>query len=286
MFAYSGAVDKDQFEGDGFVIARRLLDTALIPDLHQAFDDLFDGRFETGVRPDEVNWQSHTSDPTLTRQICNGWKADRRIARVVFDPSLAEAIGKLAGWSGVRLMIDNVIWKPPGTKSLGFHQDNAYLHWFSPGEITTCWIALDETSAAGGTIEFAKGSHRWGLHESTGEFHAPEDYRHSLMEAASACGQSVDIHAVEVSPGGGSFHHGMTWHGSGPNRGSTPRRALVIHAMRDTAEFVPENLGQGIGPIYGRYRRLADNRMDENQFPVLWRQDGYRTPGIDTYLAD
>jgi len=43
--------------------------------------------------------------------------------------------------------------------------------------------------------------------------------------------------------------------------------------------------GPTTGCIYSRYKRLADNLIDENYFPVLWRDDGYRTPGIDAYLA-
>ncbi len=31
--------------------------------------------------------------------------------------------------------------------------------------------------------------------------------------------------------------------------------------------------------------RLADNVIDENFFPVLWRKDGYRTSGIADYLS-
>jgi len=129
-----------RFHRDGFVIVDSLINPSVIPDLHRAFDDLFSGRFETGVRPDEVNWQQGESDPSLSRQICNGWKANRDIARVVLDQNLAQAIGALTGWSGVRIMIDNVIWKAPATKSLGFHQDDAFLSWYKPGEIVTCWI--------------------------------------------------------------------------------------------------------------------------------------------------
>lgn len=279
--------DKQQlqaFHTDGFLVVENLIDTALVPELHQAFDDLFKGKFETGVSPDEVNWQEATGDPTLTRQICNGWKADRRIANVVLDQSLAKAIASFTGWPGVRIMIDNVIWKPPGTRSLGFHQDNAYLSWFNPGEITTCWIALDETTEAGGTIEFARGSHQWPLREPAGEFHAPEDYRQTLFDAAHQAHKEPDIHYVEVKPGGGSFHHGMTWHGSGPNQSNNPRRSLVLHAMRDEVEFLPHNFDKGIGPIYSRYKRLGDNKLDENFFPILWRNDGYRTPAIDKFL--
>lgn len=50
-----------------------------------------------------------------------------------------------------------MIWKPPGTKSLGFHRDNACLAWYTPQEMCSCWIALDDTTASGGTLELARG---------------------------------------------------------------------------------------------------------------------------------
>jgi ectoine hydroxylase-related dioxygenase (phytanoyl-CoA dioxygenase family) len=277
--------DNRDFNQDGFLVMDKLLDTEILPLLHQAFDDLFDGKFETGVRPDEVNWQAASDDPGLTRQICNGWKANRHIAGVVLDQSLGKSIAELAGWPGIRIMIDNVLWKPPAAKSLGFHQDSAYLSWFTPSDLLTCWIALDDTRADGGTIEFVRGSHRWQPGEPEGEFHAPQDYRKPMRNAAEREGVEPEIVYVEVKAGGGSFHHGWTWHGSGPNTSPNPRRALVLHAMRSDVEYIPENFDQGIGPIYSRYKRLGDNRLDENYFPILWREDGYRTPQIADYLG-
>jgi len=276
---------RQTFNDDGFVVVEKLIEHNQIATLHRAFTDLFNGKFATGVHPDEVNWQQADGDPTLTRQICNGWKANHDIATVVLDESIARTIASLAGWPGVRIMIDNVISKPPATKSLGFHQDSAYLSWFTPSDLLTCWIALDETSAEGGTLEFARGSQRWRLAEPEGEFHAPEDYRKPLYKAARQEGVEADIAYVEVPAGGGSFHHGWTWHGSGANHSSNPRRSLVLHAMRSDVEYVPENFAQGIGPIYSRYKRLGDNQLDENYFPILWREDGYRTAQIDTFLG-
>ena len=276
---------RQTFNDDGFVVVEKLIEHNQIATLHRAFTDLFNGRFATGVHPDEVNWQQADGDPALTRQICNGWKANHDIATVVLDESIARTIASLAGWPGVRIMIDNVISKPPATKSLGFHQDSAYLSWFTPSDLLTCWIALDETSAEGGTLEFARGSQRWRLAEPEGEFHAPEDYRKPLYKAARQEGVEADIAYVEVPAGGGSFHHGWTWHGSGANHSSNPRRSLVLHAMRSDVEYVPENFAQGIGPIYSRYKRLGDNQLDENYFPILWREDGYRTAQIDTFLG-
>ncbi len=276
--------DKQCFQQDGFLVVDSLIDVDRLPVLQQAFEDLFCGKFETGLRPDEVNWQQADGDPERTRQICNGWKANRDIARVVLDESLGRKIAQLSGWSGVRIMIDNVIWKPPGTKSLGFHQDSAYLDWFRPADLLTCWIALDDTSADGGTIEFVRGSHRWTLSEPEGEFHAPAQYRLPMQKAAAREKVDPEIVYVEVPAGGGSFHHGWTWHGSGENRAQIPRRSLVLHAMRSDVEYVPENFDRGIGPIYSRYKHLGDNLLDENYFPILWREDGYRTPAIKDFL--
>ena len=38
---------------------------------------------------------------------------------------------RLAGGQGARLYQDNVPWKPPGARPLGFHQDN--VPWKPPG---------------------------------------------------------------------------------------------------------------------------------------------------------
>ena len=54
--------------------------------------------------------------------------------------------------------------------------------------------------------------------------------------------------------------------------------------MRSDTRYVPGHLGEGVGRVYSRYKHLADNDIDENYFPVLWCDDGYRTPAIEAYL--
>ena len=276
-----GPVDAVAFARDGFVLAGDLIGTDRLEGLHERFDRLFRGEFETGIAPDEVNWQAGDGDPTLTRQICNGWKADRLIAKTVLSPDLGRTIAELAGWPGSRIVQDNVLWKPPGARSVGFHRDNAYLAWYTPREMLTCWMALDPTTAEGGTVEFAVGSHRWPSEDDPiAEFHAPEDFRATVLEAAARGGREVEFRPVEVVAGGGSFHHGWLWHGSGPNTSGRDRRALVLHCASSEARFDRSGFGQGNGPVYTRYARLTDDVMDENHFPILWTEDGYRTPGI------
>jgi len=65
----------ERFQQDGFLLFDGIIDTATAHRLRGEFARMFRGDFETGTLPDEVNWQDGKSDPTLARQICNGWRA-------------------------------------------------------------------------------------------------------------------------------------------------------------------------------------------------------------------
>jgi ectoine hydroxylase-related dioxygenase (phytanoyl-CoA dioxygenase family) len=84
---------------------------------------------------------------------------------------------------------------------------------------------------------------------------------------------------VVIKPGGGAFHHNLTWHGSEPNfSGTVARMALVSHMIPVEARFHEKNTDL----IYSRYRKRGDLSMDESFFPVLWDASGYRTPWLST----
>ena len=60
--------------------------------LRERFEAIFREEYETGIRPDEVNWVAGRDPENRTRQICNGWKADTALAEQV----LSEHTGRLA----------------------------------------------------------------------------------------------------------------------------------------------------------------------------------------------
>lgn len=276
----------DRFDRDGFLVVERIVGEAAVERVAARYEGLFRGEFETGVRPDEVNWQEGRDSPELARQICCGWKADRVIASVVLRADIGRACARLAGWPGARVHVDNVIWKPPDTRPLAFHQDSAYIAWIDPPEMVSCWIALDETTAEGGTIEHVRGSHRWARDSKpAAQFHGPSDYRSAMEQAARAEAVAPEVVPVTVPRGGGAFHHGWAWHGSGFNRSANPRRSLVVHCISSEARFSGDSSNNGIAPIYRRYQRHGDPTMDENYFPILWTENGYRTAFLDDYMA-
>ncbi len=186
--------DCGAFARDGFLIRDRIISSEAVELLRAAMTRSFEGDYDTGLMPDEVNWRPG-QDPHVTRQICNVWKANRTLASVILSPAIGRAVANLNGWPGARLAQDNLLWKPPmhagvAGGSLGMHQDSAYALWAKPELMCTVWIALDDVSAAGGTLEFARGSHLWDRSGPIRQFHNPEDYQQDFRRAAFAAAVS------------------------------------------------------------------------------------------------
>jgi phytanoyl-CoA hydroxylase len=178
----------------------------------------------------------------------------------------------------VRIAQDNAIWKPPSGKALLCHQDAAYLDHLDPPNMTTCWMALDDTAADTGTIFYVRGSHRWPHAPLGGSFHAPDDWLAHVREALPKNAE-LELVPIEVPAGGAAIHDGWTFHGSPANeRADAERRSIISHLISTGTRWNPAHAH----PIYSRCRRPGETELDEAFFPVLWR-DGYRTPWLEDY---
>lgn len=278
------SLDIADFARDGFLIRERIIDPDTVQHLRQEMHRSFEGDYDSGLMPDEVNWRPG-NDPHVTRQICNVWKSNRTLASIILSEATGKATATLNGWPGARIAQDNLLHKPPAADgkpggALGMHQDSAYAGWANPRLMTTVWIALDDVTRSGGTMEFAKGSHLWGEAPPIKAFHNPDDYQSDFRRAAAAAGVSdPEMVPVEVLAGGGSIHHGWLWHGSGPNTTPNPRRSVVSHTISSAAVFTSD-----VGYVYSRYKRIGTDAMDEAFFPILWSEDGARSAFIDAYI--
>ena len=58
---------KRRFEADGFLILDKFLDAETVERLRARIEPLFKGEFETGLYPDEWNWQEGRDRPDRTR---------------------------------------------------------------------------------------------------------------------------------------------------------------------------------------------------------------------------
>src|SRR4051812_29250303 len=269
------------YRRDGFLVVERFLDPGEVARLRERFAACFAHEWETGLRPDEVNYDPASTPPDLTRQLCNAWKADRTVAATVLAERNARFGGALAGVPGLRLAQDNLIWKPPSGKALLCHQDAAYLDHLDPPNMTTCWMALDDTSADTGTIYYVKGSNHWPHAELGGSFHAPDDWL-AHVGASMPADTELELVPIEVPAGGAAFHDGWTFHGSPPNeRADAERRSVISHLITADTRWSDGEPH----PIYSRYRRFGEEALDEAFFPILWREDGGRTPWLEDWCA-
>jgi ectoine hydroxylase-related dioxygenase (phytanoyl-CoA dioxygenase family) len=270
----------ETYRRDGFLVVEAFLEPTEVDRIRERFIRVFAHEWETGLQPDEVNYVPGVTAPDLTRQLCNVWKADRVIAATVLSQRVGEFAARLAGLPGVRIAQDNAIWKPPAGRALLCHQDAAYLDHLDPPNMTTCWMALDDTAADTGTIYYARGSHLWPHAPMGGTFHAPDDWLAHVREAAPPDGK-LELVPIEVPAGGAAFHDGWTFHGSPSNeRADAERRSIVSHMISTRTRWNPTHPH----PIYSRYRRPGEIELDEAFFPIMWR-DGYRTPWLPQYCA-
>ena len=195
------------------------------------------------------------------------------MAQTVLAERIARFGAALAGLPGLRLIQDNMIWKPPSGKALLCHQDAAYLEFLAPKNMTTCWMALDDTRADTGTIFYVRGSNHWPRAGQGGTFHAPDDWLGHARDSAPD-GEELELVPIEVPAGGAAFHDGWTFHGSPPNeRADAERRSIISHLVSTDTTL-------------GRRRAAPDllalppprrERARRGVLPVLWREDGHRT---------
>jgi hypothetical protein len=242
---------RDAFDRDGFVVVEEgFVDDGTVAALRERFEPLFNGRYETGIRPDEVNWVPGRDPEDRTRQICNGWKADPRLAAQTLSARTGRLAAELMGWDGVRILQDNVIWKPPGAKSLGMHQDGSYLDYLVPPEMITCWIALDDTSADSGPITYAAGSNRWPRSpENRGEFHAPADWHaRAAWPSITSTRSTAPARTRPQSTGARSSHISCRpTPGSIPSTPTPSTRATGASATRRWTSRSSRSCGRGTG---------------------------------------
>lgn len=163
------------------------------------------------------------------------WRISFNFHDLCWAPQFRIAAHQLLG-GPVRFLHDQIFCKPPSSRQtswFGFHQDFSYWSWTSPMAHLTCWIALDDATAANGCLKYVPGSHRWGLIPPIPGDTAPSiDAVKSVLSAEQQ--RAVDTaESVELKKGFACFHHPLILHGSDTNTTSRPRRAAVINTIRD-----------------------------------------------------
>jgi phytanoyl-CoA hydroxylase len=169
---------------------------------------------------------------TVLRKLDNPHHHREAIGALAFHPPLVSAVESLIG-PGVSVYFSQVFFKPPeGGGPKPAHQDNFY---FGPNDeegVVTAWIALDDATLENGCLYFGDGSNLGPVYPH--EAPAGEPYNLQLPAALLA---RQPMTPAPVRRGAVSFHHGNTFHQSGPNHSTHWRRAVALHFVNHRTFF-------------------------------------------------
>lgn len=218
-----------QFAHDGFFIVPSVIPPELLARVRQRIDAVYAGEYETGIPPCGDRKGSKEPPQKLVK-IDNAHRSDRTILELVSHPAIGQWAAAITGGKMVQVFATQMLIKPPGGQggvNVGWHQDLEYWDHALKGEVFTAWVAISDVTAESGPMRFVRGSNHWELLKAGDFFSDKLDELKQRIQTKSG-GKWEEVAAV-LPPGGVSFHHRLTVHGSGENHSAGPRVSFAIH---------------------------------------------------------
>ena len=218
-----------QFERDGFYIVPSIIPAELLARARKHIDSVYAGEYETGIAPCG-NPKGSKEPPQKLVKIDNAHRSDRTIFELVTHPAIGRWAAAITGAKMVQIFACQMLIKPPGGQggvNVGWHQDQEYWDGALQGELFTAWVAISDVTAESGPMCFVPGSNHWGLLKA-GDFFSDKLDEIKQRFRDKSGGKWREVAAV-LPPGGVSFHHRLTVHGSGENHATSPRVSFAIH---------------------------------------------------------
>jgi ectoine hydroxylase-related dioxygenase (phytanoyl-CoA dioxygenase family) len=256
-----------QFERDGYLIVRGLLDGDLISRSADAVQRAIDGgHSSTGKRLD-----IHRDDSSVLVWVKDPHSELAELQALMKNPqSAAIAAELLGGAQELRLLLDTIFYKASGSGgAVGWHQDYSYWQHFEPAQMVAAGIALTPSTVENGCLHVIPGSHKWGLMPGNWTDAFSEDPDHLLkMTEVQLNRDPGPAQPLELMPGDVAFHHCLTLHGSYNNATESRRMNYVI-------QYAPEQARYNASKVrfWQKDPDLTDgDPLQGPRHPILWRQ--------------
>jgi len=272
----------------GWYLSGKLFSDAEIDALVAASDDYYAGARDRRLpnRPAKLAYWEPEHGQVQRHNDYVHYESDA-IGEILRKPLVGAVAARLAQASEIRLFQSTMIYKPPvaaePTNVVPWHFDKHYWSCCSSEKMLTAFIPFHDCGVEMGTITMVDGSNRWqeiGTDDSQVRHFAERDKSQldaMLAENAAYNGAEVVKVPMEIPKGHMSFHHCRTYHGSGPNLSSRPRRAISLHLQDGDNAFREFRLSTGELAGYNHdslVRRTAEGYPDYSDpayCPTLWR---------------
>ena len=212
------------------------------------------------------------------QQVVNAWWVNDAVREAVTSPVIGYIGSRLMRVDGIRLIHDQALIKPglgaEGEDSLegnfGWHQDYSYWDWVNTENLCTCWVALQDTDISMGAMRTLVGSHRWGYNPKS-DTAGIKDLKELRGRFEQEGHEWIDEPCI-MKAGQASFHHSLTYHGSGPNTTNEPRLSVVSHLMPDGSAYDSTGKWNRMLSLFGPDLKHG-HKFEEAMFPKLWPID-------------
>lgn len=227
--------DAEQFEMDGWTVLLGALPRHIVEDLRAAIV-----AHRSSFSPSEEVLYPHTSPPpgkpgmdALMEQWFNAYRRAGTLATTTAVEETRRIAAQILGAPAV-LFQDVLMVKHARHREFPWHQDFPYWPVDNPLGVIV-WAPLDPTDAGNGGLVVASGSHQAGpgpaidLHNGERQVGYNEDIPAPLASTQLA-----------LMPGDLALFHPLTWHRSGVNSSSHPRRAWSASWLHPSARWAPD----------------------------------------------
>lgn len=154
-------------------------------------------------------------------------------ARMAMDPRVLNAVEGILGPDILIWAAEFFIKEPNTSHIVGTHQDLTYWGMGETSDQVTAWIALSPATVQSGCMDFVAQSHKNPILPHHDTFS-----KNNLLSRGQEIAVDVadkDKTHIELQPGQMSLHHGLTIHGSGPNRSEDRRIGFAIRYLNPNA---------------------------------------------------
>jgi phytanoyl-CoA dioxygenase PhyH len=257
----------------GYWVGPRLFDADQVQRLRDAHVHLWAGEQDYPI-PSIYGFMGHDLDTPAIRQQVDAFWVNAEMRRAILSPLIGKIGARLMRTDSVRLWHDQALWKP-GTGgreqtiagNVGWHQDYGFWQSCSTTNMCTAWVALQDTDLTNGAMLMIVGSHKWGLIE--GSNNDKKDMEKWADHFSRLGGGQWQQELVPLKAGQVSFHHSLTFHGSGPNPSDQPRLSVISHMMPGDTVY---RAGRSLHP---NLALLGPNAYDGQSFasdffPLMW----------------
>lgn len=176
------------------------------------------------------------------------------------NPKVLDCVESLVGPDILLLATRTFCKYGPSDEFVAWHQDVTY--WgLEPPFAVNAWIAIDDADPDNGCVRFIPGSHEWGLREHGKAKEAGNllSINQEVPLSEQELNRAVDN---ELEAGQISLHHGMTVHGSRPNRSNRRRCGMATI-------YVPAHSRPAAGAEGNWKVALVRGRMNECHFEQM-----------------